>query len=113
MPSIHPTAVVDPSAILADDVVIGPWCVVGPKVSIGPRTVLRNHVVVESHTRMGADNVVYPFASIGGTPQDRKYRGEETWCEIGDRNHIREQVTIHRGTSTGGGRTTLDRKSVV
>ena len=107
MPSIHPTAVVDPSAILADDVVIGPWCVVGPKVSIGPRTVLRNHVVVESHTRMGADNVVYPFASIGGTPQDRKYRGEETWCEIGDRNHIREQVTIHRGTSTGGGRTTL------
>ena len=107
MPSIHPTAVVDPSAILADDFVIGPWCVLGPKVSIGPRTVLRNHVVVESNTRMGADNVVYPFASIGGTPQDRKYRGEETWCEIGDRNHIREQVTIHRGTSTGGGRTTL------
>ena len=107
MPSIHPTAVVDPSAILADDVVVGPWCVVGPKVSIGPRTVLRNHVVVESHTRMGADNVVYPFASIGGTPQDRKYRGEETWCEIGDRNHIREQVTIHRGTASGGGRTVL------
>jgi UDP-N-acetylglucosamine acyltransferase len=107
MPSIHPTAVVDSSAILADDVVVGPWCVVGPKVSIGPRTVLRNHVVVESHTRMGSDNVVYSFASIGGTPQDRKYRGEETWCEIGDRNHIREQVTIHRGTASGGGRTTL------
>ena len=107
MPSIHPTAVVDPSAILAEDVVIGPWCVVGPKVSIGPRTVLRNHVVVESHTRMGADNIVYPFASIGGTPQDRKYRGEEPWSEIGDRNHNREQVTIHRGTETGGGKTVL------
>jgi UDP-N-acetylglucosamine acyltransferase len=107
MPSIHPTAVVDSSAIIADDAVVGPWCVVGPKVEIGPRTILRNHVVIESHTRLGADNVLYPFASIGGTPQDRKYRGEETWCILGDRNHIREQVTIHRGTATGGGATVL------
>ncbi len=107
MAQIHPTAVIDPSAEIADDAVIGPWCVIGPKVTIGARTILRNHVVIESHTRLGADNVLYPFASIGGTPQDRKYRGEETWCEIGDRNHIREQVTIHRGTSTGGGATRL------
>ncbi|MBI1302663.1 MAG: acyl-ACP--UDP-N-acetylglucosamine O-acyltransferase [Phycisphaera sp.] len=107
MPSIHPTAVVDRTAELADDVCIGPWCVIGPKVSIGPRSILRNHVVVESHTRMGADNIVYPFATLGGTPQDRKYRGEETWCEIGDRNHFREQVTVHRGTATGGGATVI------
>ena len=113
MTFIHPTAVVDPTACLAEDVVIGPWCVVGPKVTLGPRTALRNHVVIESHTRMGADNVVYPFATIGGTPQDRKYRGEETWCEIGDRNHIREQVTIHRGTATGGGRTVIGNNNLL
>ncbi len=107
MASIHPTAVIDSTAQVADDAVVGPWCVVGPKVTVGPRTILRNHVVIESHTRLGADNVLYPFSSIGGTPQDRKYRGEETWLEIGDRNHIREQVTIHRGTTTGGGATRI------
>lgn len=107
MALIHPTAVIDSTAQVADDAVVGPWCVIGPKVTVGPRTILRNHVVVESHTRLGADNVLYPFCSIGGTPQDRKYRGEETWLEIGDRNHIREQVTIHRGTTTGGGATRI------
>ena len=107
MPQIHPTAVIDPTAEIAEDVVVGPWCVIGPRVSIGAGTILRNHVVVESHTRFGRDNVVYPFVSIGGTPQDRKYRGEETWCVIGDRNHIREQVTIHRGTMIGGGATRI------
>ncbi len=107
MSLIHPTAVIDHSAILADDVVVGPWCVIGPKVTIGAGTILRNHVVIESHTRIGSENVLYPFSSIGGTPQDRKYRGEETWCEIGDRNHIREQVTVHRGTAIGGGVTRL------
>ncbi|MFZ9879826.1 MAG: acyl-ACP--UDP-N-acetylglucosamine O-acyltransferase [Phycisphaerales bacterium] len=107
MASIHPTAQIDPTAEIADEAVVGPWCVIGPKVSIGPRTLLRNHVVIESHTRIGADCVLYPFATVGGTPQDRKYRGEETWCEIGDRNHIREQVTIHRGTGTGGGVTRI------
>ena len=107
MPSIHPTAVIDSSAVIAEDVVIGPWCVVGPKVSIGRGTILRSHVVLESHCRVGEDNVFSSFSAIGGTPQDRKYRGEETWCEIGDRNHIREQVSIHRGTAVGGGVTRL------
>ena len=107
MASIHPTAVIDPTAQIADDAVIGAWCLIGPHVSIGARTILRNHVVIESHTRLGEDNVLYPFCAVGGTPQDRKYQGEETWCEIGDRNHIREQVTIHRGTATGGGSTRL------
>ncbi len=113
MALIHDTAVIDPSAEVADDAVIGPWCVIGPKVTIGARTILRSHVVLESHTRLGADNVLHPFCSVGGTPQDRKYRGEETWCEIGDRNHIREQVTIHRGTSTGGGTTRLGNGNLI
>lgn len=107
MAQIHSTSVIDPSAIIADDAVIGPWCVIGPKVTVGPRTILRNHVVIESHTRLGADNVLYPFSTVGGTPQDRKYRGEETWLDIGDRNHIREQVTVHRGTTVGGGVTRI------
>lgn len=107
MATIHPTSVVDPSAELAEDVVVGPWCVVGPRVSIGARTLLRSHVTIESHTRLGTDNVVYPFASLGATPQDRKYRGEETWLEIGDRNHVREHVTLHRGTGNGGGVTRI------
>jgi len=107
MAQIHPTAVIDSTAQVADDAVIGPWCVVGPQVTIGARTILRSHVVIESHTRLGADNVLYPFCSLGGMPQDRKYRGEETWVEVGDRNHIREQVTIHRGTTVGGGVTRI------
>jgi len=107
MACIHPTAVVDPSAELAEDVDVGPWCVIGPQVTIGARTILRSHVTIESHARIGADNVFYPFASIAATPQDRKYRGEETWLEMGDRNHVREQVTLHRGTGNGGGITRI------
>jgi len=107
MPTIHPTAVIDPTAELAEDVVVGPWCVVGPKVEVGARTILRSHVVLEGYCRIGADNVFYPFSTMGGTPQDRKYRGEETWCQLGDRNHIRENVTIHRGTAVGGGVTSI------
>ena len=113
MTSIHPTAVIDPSAELAADVVVGPWCVIGPSVSIGAGTILRSHVVVESHTRLGRDNVVHSFAALGGIPQDRKYRGEETWLEVGERNHIREHVTIHRGTATGGGMTRIGNGNLV
>lgn len=107
MPTIHPTAVIDPTAEIADDVMVGPWCVIGPRVTIGRGTILRSHVVLEGYCRIGEDNVFHPFSAAGGTPQDRKYRGEETWCEIGDRNHIREQVSIHRGTAVGGGATRI------
>jgi len=107
MPTIHPTAVIDPTAEIADDVVVGPCCVIGPRVTIGRGTILRSHVVLEGYCRVGEDNVFYPFSTAGGIPQDRKYRGEETWCEIGDRNHIREQVSIHRGTAVGGGATRI------
>lgn len=104
---IHPTAIVDPSAHFADGVVIGPFCVIGPNVSVGEDTEFRSHVIVESHTRMGRENVVFQFTTVGGTPQDRKFAGETTWCEIGDRNQIRENVTIHRGTSFGAGVTRI------
>lgn len=107
MPDIHPTAIVDPSARLADGVRIGPYCLVGPDVTIGEGTELRGHTVVESNTRIGRECVLFQFACIGGTPQDRKFRGEITWCEIGDRNHFREHVTIHRGTGNGGGLTQI------
>jgi UDP-N-acetylglucosamine acyltransferase len=107
MSDIHPTAVVHPSASLGAGVRVGPYCVIGPEVTIGPRTELRSHVVVESHTRIGAECTLFQFACVGGTPQDRKFRGEVTWCELGDRNHLREHVTIHRGTGNGGGVTRI------
>ncbi len=113
MPDIHPTAIVDGSAELAEGVRVGPYCIVGPQVSIGPGTELRGHVVVESHTRIGSECVLFHFACVGGTPQDRKFRGEVTWCEIGDRNHIREHVTIHRGTGNGGGITRVGHDNLI
>lgn len=113
MPDIHPTAIVDPSAELAEGVRVGPYCIVGPKVTIGANTELRGHVVVESHTRIGQECVLFHFACVGGTPQDRKFRGEITWCEVGDRNHIREHVTVHRGTGNGGGLTRIGSDNLI
>ncbi|HWB19217.1 MAG TPA: acyl-ACP--UDP-N-acetylglucosamine O-acyltransferase [Phycisphaerales bacterium] len=107
MTHIHPTAVVHPTAQVADSAVIGPYCVVGEAVSIGARSILHNHVVVQGLTTIGQDNVIYPFAVVGGDPQDRKFTGEKTLCVIGDRNNIREHVTIHRGTANGGGATRI------
>lgn len=104
---IHPTAIVDPTAELADGVTIGAYAIVGPQVTLGEGTEIRHHGVVESHCRMGRENVVFQYATVAGTPQDRKFHGEVTWCEVGDRNHIRENVTIHRGTGNGGGWTRI------
>lgn len=101
--SLHPTAVIAPSAELGTRVSIGPYCVVGPHVVIEDGARLVSHVVVEGHTRIGADTVLYPFCTVGLEPQDLKYRGEPTRCEIGDRTQIREHCTIHRGTVTGRG----------
>lgn len=103
MPHIHPTAIIDPSAILHDQVHVGPLCAVGPNVELGPGTILRSHVSIEGPCRIGARNVIHPFAALGGDPQHRDYDGEETWLELGDDNVVREHVTIHRGTVTGGG----------
>lgn len=102
---IHPTAIVEDGACIGANVHIGPFCIVGPHVEIGEGTVLKSHVVVNGHTKIGRDNEIYQFASIGEVNQDLKYAGEPTRVEIGDRNRIRESVTIHRGTVQGGGLT--------
>jgi len=100
---IHPTAVVAQGAELGVDVVIGPYSVVGGSVRVGDRTRIGPHVVLDGVTRLGAENIIVGQANLGGPPQDLSYRGEPTWLEIGDRNTIREFVTINRGTIKGGG----------
>ena len=100
---IHPSALVSPEARLASDVTVGPFSIIGPGVEIGPRSIVGPHVVINGPTRMGADNHVFQFASIGEPPQDKKYKGELTRLEIGDRNVFRESCTINRGTVQGGG----------
>jgi UDP-N-acetylglucosamine acyltransferase len=99
---IHPTAIVDPEARLSETADIGPYCIIGPEVDIGPRTRIMAHVYLEGPTTIGHDNVFYPYSSIGVASQDLKYKGERAETRIGDRNKIREFVTIHRGTKGGG-----------
>src|SRR5438067_2272113 len=99
---VHPTAIVDPSAIIHESADIGPFCIVGAEVEIGPRTRLIANLFLEGPLTIGADNVFYPFSSIGVASQDKKYKGERSFTRIGDRNSIREFVTIHRGTEGGG-----------
>ena len=99
---IHPSSIVEEGAIIGARVHIGPFCFIGANVEIGEGTVLKSHVVVNGHTRIGKDNEIYQFTSIGEVNQDLKYAGEPTRVEIGDRNRIRESVTIHRGTTQGG-----------
>ncbi len=105
--SIHPTAIVDPSARIPASCSIGPYCVVGANVDLGGSCHLLSHVVVGGPTRMGSDNQIHSFAVVGGDPQDVTYHGEGTCLEIGDRNIIREYVTINRGTIKGGGVTRI------
>lgn len=95
---IHPTAVVDPGAELGADVQVGPYAVIGPAVRIGDGTRVGPHAVIVGPTTIGRDNRIYQFASIGDDPQDKKYAGETTRLEIGDRNTIREFCTLNRGT---------------
>jgi UDP-N-acetylglucosamine acyltransferase len=95
---IDSRAVVSPQAQIAAGVDIGPYSIVGPGVSIGAGTWIGPHVVINGATRIGVDNKIFQFASIGEAPQDKKYRGEPTRLEIGDRNVIRESVTVNRGT---------------
>lgn len=105
--SIHPSAIVHPSAQVADSAEVGPFCVVGEEVVIGERTRLLANVYVEGPTRIGAENIFQPYSTVGVAPQDLKYHGERTETRIGDRNQIREFVTIHRGTEGGGGLTSI------
>jgi UDP-N-acetylglucosamine acyltransferase len=95
---IHPTAIIESGARLAPGVSVGAYSLIGPKVEIGEGTAVGPHVVIEGRVRIGRNNRISQFASIGGPPQDKKYAGEDTAVEIGDGNTIREYVTINRGT---------------
>jgi len=106
-PDVDPTARVAPSAVLGPGVKVGPYSIVGARVRIGAGTVLASHVVIDGDTEIGAENRLYPFCSVGLAPQDMKYHGEHTRLVIGDRNVIREFVTIHPGTAGGGGLTRI------
>ena len=98
---IHPTAIIHPQAQIGADCEIGPYCVIGEHVVLGPGCRLHSHVVIGGHTRLGRENEIYPFASIGLKTQDLKWKGGLTSTEIGDHNTIRECVTIHSATSDG------------
>jgi UDP-N-acetylglucosamine acyltransferase len=100
--AIHPTAIVDASARIADTAEIGPYSIIGPDVVIGARTRVMAHVYMEGPLTIGEDNIFFPYASVGVAPQDLKYRGERSETRLGNRNRIREFVTIHRGTEGGG-----------
>jgi UDP-N-acetylglucosamine acyltransferase len=100
-------ALIDPSASIAENVHIGPWSIIGPNVEIGEGTWIGPHVVIQGPTRIGKENKIFQFASIGEAPQDKKYNGEPTKLEIGDRNVFRECTTIHRGTMQGHGITQI------
>lgn len=104
---IDPRAVIDPAAQLAPDVTVGPFSVIGPDVEIDAGSWIGPHVVIKGPTRIGRDNRIFQFASVGDDPQDKKYRGEKTRLEIGDRNVIREYCTINRGTVQDAGVTRI------
>ena len=104
---IDARAIVSPDAQLAPDVSVAPFSIIGAQVRIGPRTIIGPHVVVNGPTKIGSDNHIFQFASIGDAPQDKKYRGEATGLEIGDRNVFRESCTINRGTTHDKGVTRI------
>ena len=104
---IHSSAQIDPTAEIDEDVSVGPHTVIGPNVKILKGTVVEGNAFIHKNTILGKENLIYPFASIGGDPQDLKYNGEETYLEIGNNNEIREGSTINRGTIQEGGKTII------
>lgn len=110
---IHPTSVVHPEARIHESAEIGPFCTVGPHVKIGPKTRLVSHVAIDGWTTIGEANLIFPFSVLGAVPQDLKYHGEKTELIIGDRNTIRESVTMNLGTEGGGGKTVLGSDNLI
>ena len=104
---IHPQAIVDPAAKLGEGVRVGPWSWIGPDVEIGDGTEILSHVVIKGPTRIGRNNRIFQFSSVGEECQDKKYQGEPTTLIIGDGNVIRESCTIHRGTVQDRGETRI------
>lgn len=106
-PIIHESAIVSKGARIGEGSYVGPYSIIGDEVELGPNVRLESHVVIEGKTAIGEETRVFPFVSIGLQPQDLKYEGEDSVTRIGSRNQIREFVTIHRGTTGGGGETTV------
>ena len=104
---IHPTAIIHPDARLGKGVRVGPYSIIGEHVEIGDNTSIGPHVVITGHTRIGCDNRIYQFCSLGEVPQDKKYAGEPTRLEIGDRNTLREFCTFNIGTAQDAGVTRI------
>ncbi|HLQ02217.1 MAG TPA: acyl-[acyl-carrier-protein]--UDP-N-acetylglucosamine O-acyltransferase, partial [Burkholderiales bacterium] len=104
---IHPTAVIYSGAKLAPGVSVGPYSLIGEHVEIGEGTSIGPHVVIEGRTRIGANNRIFGFSSLGGPPQDKKYGGEATALEIGERNTIREYCSFNCGTAQDAGVTRI------
>jgi UDP-N-acetylglucosamine acyltransferase len=111
--NIHPTAIVDPGAELDDSVNVGPYVIIEKGVKIGRGSEIKPHSVLTGPTTIGSGNVIGPFATVGAPPQDLKYKGEDTELIIGDNNQIREYVSIHRGTVTGNGITTIGSRNLL
>ena len=101
MTKIHPSAIVHEGALLGVDVEIGPYSIIGPNVKLGDRTKVMPQVFLDGHTSLGAECIVFPFASIGSQTQDLKFKGGTTYVEIGDRTTLREYVTVNSGTADG------------
>src|SRR5580704_11576138 len=99
---VHPTAIISAAAHIAETAEIGPYSILDGEIEIGANTRLMAHVYMEGPLRVGEDNVFFPYSTVGVVSQDLKYRGERAETRIGDRNNIREFVTIHRGTEGGG-----------
>ena len=110
---IHKTAIIDPKAKISSSVEIGPYTVVGPNVEIDDHVSIQSHVNIVGYTKIGKENIIYPFASIGNDPQDMKYKGEKTELIIGDKNVIREYTTINPGTVQGGGVTKIGSNNLI
>ena len=110
---IHKTAIVDNKAKISESVIIGPYSVIGPNVQIDEQTIIESHVNLSGYTKIGKNNKVYPFASIGSNPQDLKYKGEKTELIIGNNNVIREYVTANPGTAGGGSVTKIGNNNLL
>jgi UDP-N-acetylglucosamine acyltransferase len=113
MNKIHPSAVIHPEAQLDPSVEVGPFCVIGKNVKVGKNTKLMSHVILDGWTEIGEENTIFPGASLGAIPQDLKYKGEKTHLVIGDRNIIRECVTMNLGTVQGGGLTKVGNDNMI
>ncbi|CUR53854.1 Acyl-[acyl-carrier-protein]--UDP-N-acetylglucosamineO-acyltransferase [Serratia symbiotica] len=110
---VHSSAIVEQGAIIGAYAYIGAFCYIGSQVKIGNKTILKSHVVVNGITKIGCNNQIYQFSTIGEKNQDLKYEGEPTRVEVGDHNCIRESVTIHRGTTQGSGLTKIGNNNLL